>query len=248
VQNKNHAYRLQEPILVLTGAGISAESGIPTFRGKDGLWKQYRAQDLATPQAFDKNPQLVWQFYDWRRQVISSCKPNPAHLILMKMEQVFSEFLILTQNVDGLHFQAGNKQVLELHGSIWALKCITCDHRWTDREVPLPELPPRCPSCNGLARPDVVWFGESLKPWIMKKAEEASRSSKTMLVIGTSALVQPANLLPLIAKGAGSHLIEFNLEPTSLSPYADGCHFGPAGKTLPLWWNKFNHPSEGFLL
>jgi NAD-dependent deacetylase len=231
--------RLREPIIALTGSGISAESGIPTFRGEGGLWKEYKAVDLATPKAFNQDPTLVWEFYDWRRQIISSSEPNPAHQVLNKVEQATPDFHIITQNVDGLHSQAGNTSIVELHGSIWTLICMSCGRKWKDRQAPLPVLPPHCPSCNGLARPGVVWFGEMLDHAVLELAEKIVRDAGTVLVIGTSAVVQPANLLPIIAQEAGAYVIEFNLEPTPLSPYVDECHYGPAGITLPLWWKDF---------
>jgi NAD-dependent deacetylase len=227
------------PIVVLTGAGISAESGVPTFRGDEGLWKEYRAEELATPDAFQHDSLLVWQFYDWRREVVAGCKPNPAHRMLAQIEQTSQDFSLITQNVDGLHFRAGNEHVIELHGSLWKLKCTSCGERWEDRQVPLPKLPPLCPSCKGLARPDVVWFGERLQEKILQSAEQLAKQARTMLVIGTSALVQPASLLPFRAQNAGARLIEFNLQFTSLSPYVDETILGPAGQTLPKWWSYF---------
>ena len=245
MKNKNNSINHLKPIVALTGAGISAESGVPTFRGEHGLWKQYRAQDLATPEAFQRDPHLVWEFYDWRRQVVANCKPNPAHITLADIEQSTREFSIITQNVDGLHSKAGNEVLLELHGSLWELKCTMCGRRWYDHQVPLPELPPRCHTCAGLARPDVVWFGEMLNQSILDEAENAARNARTMLVIGTSALVQPASLLPLIARNAGAHVIEFNLEPTHLTPHVHESIYGPAGKMLPIWWKKNNRDIKG---
>lgn len=228
-----------EPIVVLTGAGVSAESGIPTFRGAQGLWREYRAEALATPEAFENDPNLVWQFYDWRRQLIAGCSPNPAHQTLSRIEQSVSDFNLITQNVDGLHVQAGNTHVIELHGSLWTLKCSNCGRRWDDHQVPLSQLPPKCPSCDGLARPDVVWFGEMLNTRLLVRAENVTKRARTMLVIGTSALVQPASHLPLLARNGGAKVIEFNLEPTTLTSYVDESIFGPAGETLPIWWNKY---------
>jgi NAD-dependent deacetylase len=239
IQLKGNFLKLLEPIVALTGAGISAESGIPTFRGDEGLWRKYRAEELATPEAFHNDPLLVWQFYDWRRQLVVDCSPNPAHLTIAHMQQSVREFSLITQNVDGLHFRAGNRHVVELHGSLWRLKCTSCGNRWKDHQVPLPMLPPYCPSCKGLARPDVVWFGEMLATDILQRAEQIATNAATMLVIGTSALIQPACLLPLIAKKAGAKVIEFNLQTTSLSPYADETIVGPAGQTLPKWWKQY---------
>jgi NAD-dependent deacetylase len=233
-----------EPLVVLTGAGISAESGIPTFRGDHGLWREFRAEALATPEAFQKDPELVWEFYDWRRQIVTCCSPNPAYQILIQIEQSIQSFNVITQNVDGFHALAGNKHVIELHGSLWDLKCTTCGSKWRDLQVPLPQLPPQCPTCNGLARPDVVWFGESLDPLKLSNAHRSATNARTMLVIGTSALVQPASLIPLLAKDAGARVIEFNLEPTTLTPYVDENILGPVGQTLPAWWNQILENSE----
>ena len=227
-----------QPLVVLTGAGISAESGIPTFRGEKGLWREFRPEQLATPTAFQNDPHLVWEFYDWRRQTAASCSPNPAHLILAKIERSLTETCVITQNVDGFHIRAGNTNVIELHGSLWKMKCTYCESEWEDQQVPLPVIPPRCPTCNGVVRPGVVWFGEPLDPITLTEAHQLAANARTMLVIGTSALVQPASLIPLIAKNAGAQVIEFNLEPTALTPHIDESIFGLAGRTLPAWWEQ----------
>ena len=150
-------------VAVLTGAGVSAESGVPTFRGEGGLWRNYRAEDLATPHAFRRDPGLVWEWYDWRRGLIGACQPNAAHRVLVEMAPTFDDFTLVTQNVDGLHALAGSVKPVELHGNLWGMRCTAgCRPPWEDRTVPLPELPPGCPSCGALVRPDVVWFGESI--------------------------------------------------------------------------------------
>ena len=179
-----------QSVAVLTGAGISAESGIPTFRGAGGLWNHYRAEDLATPEAFARDPRLVWEWYNWRRETIAKAAPNPAHLALVKLERAKPSFTLITQNVDGLHNLAGSGRVLKLHGDIWRMRCTDCGSNWPDRRVPLPKLPPHC-ACGGLARPGVVWFGEPLPPGMMNEAEHAVASSEVFLVIGTSAVVYP---------------------------------------------------------
>lgn len=225
-------------IVALSGSGISAASGVPTFRGKDGLWENHRAQDLATSDAFGRDPELVWRFYSWRRQLVRGCRPNRAHALLAEVERVVPEFTLITQNVDGLHQRAGNKNVIELHGSLWEMKCSQCGERWKDLAVPLEVFPPSCPRCDSLARPDVVWFGEALNPEVLQLAWEASEAASTMLVVGTSALVQPAASLPLAAKRAGARLLEFNLERTPLTPQADQFLRGPASETLPRWWSE----------
>src|SRR5579863_1032033 len=163
-------------IAVLTGAGISAESGVPTFRGAGGMWKQFRAEDLATPQAFRRDPRLCWEWYDWRRSLLAKVQPNPGHSALAELERRATRFTLITQNVDGLHQQAGSKAVLEIHGSIWKLRCTACRAEWLDRTVPLALLP-RC-ECGGVARPGVVWFGENLNPEVWDTAEQATRLSE----------------------------------------------------------------------
>ncbi len=224
--------REAQNLAVLTGAGVSAESGVPTFRGSDGLWKKYRATDLATPEAFKKDPELVWEFYNWRRELIGKVKPNPAHYALAELERKKSDFILITQNVDGLHLAAGSKNVLEIHGSIWRVKCTKCEFQAEDRRVPLPKLP-TCPQCGALLRPAVVWFGEALDFHILEKAFQASKECDLMLVIGTSAMVHPAASLSLEAKSGGARVIEINLEETPQTPYLDLTILGKAGEILP---------------
>lgn len=223
------------PVVVLTGAGISAESGVPTFRGPDGLWRSFRAEDLATPEAFARDPVLVWEWYDWRRQRIAACRPNPAHRVLAEMEAVLPDFILITQNVDGLHQAAGNRQVLELHGNIWRMRCTRCGQVGEDRRVPLPEIPPRCP-CGGLLRPDVVWFGEPLPLAALESAWRAAERARIMLIVGTSALVQPAASLPVVAHRNGAYLVEVNVTDTPITSIVDEVLRGPAGEVLPRWW------------
>lgn len=235
----------QLPITALTGAGISAESGVPTFRGKDGLWRNYNAQELATPEAFRRNPALVWEWYAWRRELIAACQPNPAHRTLVEIEEMLGDFTVITQNVDGLHQAAGSEEVIELHGSIWRLRCTQCGDLREDRRVPLPRLPPRCHICGGLLRPDVVWFGESLRAQVLDAAWTAAAQCKTMLVIGTSAVVEPAASLPLVARRAGARLLDFNPDPTPVSGHADQVFREPAGEALPRWWAGVQRESRG---
>ena len=219
-------------VAVLTGAGISAESGVPTFRGKDGLWKHHRAVDLATPQAFDKDPSLVWGFYSWRRKLINGVRPNPAHIALAELEQSDIELTLITQNVDGLHIQAGSRNVVEIHGSIWSLRCTRCGDITHNREIQLPELP-QCDHCGGLLRPNVVWFGESLDAEVLGKAISATENCEVMLVIGTSAVVQPAASLAMHAGKGKAFTAEVNLERTIQSNQMDAVLTGPAGELLP---------------
>lgn len=219
-------------IAVLTGAGISAESGIPTFRGAGGLWKQFRVEDLATPEAFRRDPQLCWEWYDWRRGIISKIKPNAGHYALADLEQRGGGFTLITQNVDGLHAAAGTQALLEIHGSIWKLRCTECASEWLDRTVPLALLP-RCPACGGLARPGVVWFGENLDAKIWAAAEQAVSTCDVFLVVGTSALVYPAAGLVPLARSLHANIIEVNLEPTPVSGMVDIALTGPSGSILP---------------
>jgi NAD-dependent deacetylase len=221
-----------EQVVALTGAGISAESGVPTFRGADGLWKNHRATDLATPQAFSKDPQLVWKFYNWRRTLLSRVTYNSAHKALVDLEAKVSHFTLVTQNVDGLHLLAGSKNVLEIHGNIWKVRCTRCQVVTLDRSTDLGELP-RCQECGGLLRPHVVWFGEALDHNLLQRAIEASRNCQVMLVIGTSAIVQPAASLALEAKGSGAMVVEINLERTPQSDYMDFMLLGKAGDIVP---------------
>jgi NAD-dependent deacetylase len=227
-------------VAVLTGAGISAESGVPTFRGEGGLWHNYRAEDLATPSAFRNNPQLVWEWYDWRRGLISACQPNAAHRTLAEMERQFDKFVLITQNVDGLHQLAGSQHLIELHGNIWTMRCtMGCRSPWEERVVPLPELPPHCPACGALARPDVVWFGESLPSEALDGAYATAQSCQMMLVIGTSALVQPAASLPVMAIQSGAYVVEINPRPTQISDAVDESIRKPAAVALPDWWRTW---------
>lgn len=221
-----------ERVIVLTGAGISAESGVPTFRGEDGLWQGFRATDLATPQAFARDPKLVWNFYNWRRQLLAPLQPNPAHTALVTLEEKIPHFSLITQNIDDLHRKAGSKNLIEMHGNIWIVRCTRCQEVTRNEEVPLPELP-SCPECGGLLRPQVVWFGEQLDPDILERAFAATRSCDTMLVVGTSAVVQPAASLAIIAKEQGARVVEVNLEPTVYTHQLDLALQGKAGELLP---------------
>jgi NAD-dependent deacetylase len=221
-------------IAVLTGAGISAESGIPTFRGADGLWKTFRAEELATPQAFSRDPALVWEWYDWRRSIIASKEPNAGHRTLARWESYFPYFVLITQNVDGLHRRAGSQNLLELHGNIWEVRCTREGTITENHESPLKPIPPLCPACGAMLRPNVVWFGESLPAETLEEAYAASASCDLMFVIGTSAFVQPAASLPLLAAERGVPVVEVNPEPTPLTSRTNIFFQGRAGDILPL--------------
>jgi len=223
-----------ERLAVLTGAGISAESGIPTFRGEEGLWKKYRAEDLATPEAFARDPELIWEWYDWRRGIFASKKPNPGHLVLAEWERIFPSLALITQNIDGLHKRAGSENIIELHGNAWKLRCTEESTVSENYDVPLKENPPLCAACGALLRPHVVWFGEMLDSDIIHKASLLSSTCDAMLVIGTSAVVQPAASLPFSALNRGAKVIEVNPMPTPLTSYADLSFRGKSGEILPL--------------
>lgn len=220
-------------LVVLTGAGVSSESGVPTFRGKDGLWRNFRAEELATPEAFARNPRIVWEWYAWRMSLIAPLKPNPVHQAIAELEEKIPDFLLVTQNIDGLHRMAGSRRLVELHGSIWGRRCIECGFRIETREVPV-ILPPRCESCRGIMRPDVVWFGEEIPMKTLSLALEAVNACDVMIVAGTSGVVQPAASFAIMAGNHGAFVLEVNLERTPLSDVANVVLLGRAGEIVPL--------------
>ncbi len=217
-------------VAVLTGAGVSAESGVPTFRGKDGLWRRYSPQELATPQAFARDPKLVWEWYDWRRGLIAPLEPNPAHRFIARLEGEVPDFLLITQNIDGLHEKAGSRKLVELHGNIWKVRCTREGTVKEDRRVPLPEIPPKCENCGALLRPHVVWFGESLPVDALEEAMGAAEECDLFLVVGTSGVVYPAASLPQVARSRGALVVEINPEETPLTPLATWSLRGKAGE------------------
>jgi NAD-dependent deacetylase len=219
-------------IAVLTGAGISAESGIPTFRGAEGLWRQFKPEDLATPRAFSRDPKLVWEWYDWRRGLIAAAEPNAGHRALAELEFRTKEFALITQNVDGLHDCAGSRNILKVHGDIWIQRCTVCEEEREERRTPLSEIPPYC-TCGGIERPGVVWFGEALPEQILACAQQAALSAEVFLVIGTSALVYPAAGLAGLAKSGGAKVIEINIADSAVSNWVDHSLRGPAAEILP---------------
>ena len=222
--------RKAEKIVFVTGAGISQESGIPTFRGKDGLWRKYDPMKLATIDAFYEDPKLVWEWYEERRNNILNAKPNPGHVTIAELEK-YRQVSVLTQNIDGLHQRAGSKNVYELHGSIITIKCTVCDFK--DKMVSaFSTLPPLC-KCGNMLRPDVVWFGEALPQDVWEAAIEKASTCDTMIIAGTSLAVSPANLLPVYAKQNGATMIEVNIEQTQMSSQMDLSLREPAAKALP---------------
>ena len=224
-------------VTVLTGAGVSAASGVPTFRGSDGLWKNFRPESLATAEAFGRDPSLVWEWYAWRRFRIASCEPNPAHRALAEWSKRLSHFRLITQNVDGLHERAGTLNTIRLHGSIWEVSCWQgCDaspKRWVDERTTFDELPPRCPYCGGLIRPGVVWFGETLETRVVTEAMNATKCD-VFLTIGTSAVVYPAAGFLEQAKARGAYTVEINPEATPATRMVDLALAGGAETVLPL--------------
>lgn len=236
IEISSHPISLQDLscVVALTGAGVSAESGIPTFRGVGGYWSKFRPEDLATPQAFNENPAEVWKWYLYRRELIANAQPNAGHLALVDLEQVLEpNFYLITQNVDGLHHRAGNKRVIELHGDIFINRCASCYKRSSDDTLNFIELPPKCPFCGGPVRPGVVWFGENLDITTIEDAFRVSREATLFLVIGTSAIVHPAASLPLAALENQAKIIEINVEETPISSIAALVLRYPSAKALP---------------
>lgn len=217
---------------LLTGAGISVESGVPAFRGEDGLWKKFRPEELANFQAFVRNPDLVWEWYQYRRCIIENTSPNPGHYAIAEMEKHHQNFTLITQNVDNLHIRAGSRNVHELHGNIMRNYCIDCGKFAHEVESLQSGRVPRC-ACGGLIRPDVVWFGELLpeEPW--RAGVRSAESAQVFFAVGTSAVVYPAAEIPRIAKRSGAYLVEINIERTELSPFADEVLIGKSGEILP---------------
>jgi NAD-dependent deacetylase len=221
-----------EFLLVITGAGISHESGIPTFRGNDGLWQNYRAEELATLEAFERDPIAVWKWYDYRRGIIGKAEPNPGHRAIKELETIFDNSLLITQNVDGLHGRAGNSRMVEIHGNLWRVRCVREGKTSTLMEVPLSAIPPRC-ECGALFRPDVVWFGESLSSTELEQAFRAVEVCDTLIVVGTSGIVYPVASFPETVKHNGGFVIEINTESTPISAIADISIYGKSGDVLP---------------
>jgi NAD-dependent deacetylase len=230
-------------VVAFTGAGVSAESGVPTFRGTDGIWKKFKPEDLANVDAFMRNPELVWEWYAHRKRIMASIEPNAGHRALVEMEQLFESVSIVTQNIDNLHRRAGSTRVFELHGNIERNYCIKCGARYTNEDVLNRSGVPVCNQlrtsgaarglCGGLIRPDVVWFGEMLPEEEWDGAVKAAESSDVFLCIGTSGVVYPAASIPQMAKKEGAFLVEINPEPTPITDITDEFLQGPSGVILP---------------
>lgn len=220
-------------IVAFTGAGISAESGVPTFRGPDGIWGKMRPEELASMEGFLRNPSLVWEWYAHRKKIIAEIAPNAGHAALVRMEKLFSSVAVITQNIDNLHRRAGSTTVFELHGNIERNYCMECGTNASNTEVLAARGVPVCPKCGGMIRPDVVWFGEMLPEEEWENAVHASEAADVFFSIGTSAVVYPAASLPLLARQSGAYLVEINPEPTPLTPKADEFLQGPSGTILP---------------
>jgi NAD-dependent deacetylase len=226
-------------VAVLTGAGISQESNIETFRDPDGLWTAVDPDEVATPGAFGRDPVKVWSFHANIRETIARARPNAAHRVVAAMEERFRKVTVITQNIDNLHQEAGSSRVVELHGNAWGMRCTREDRRWIDRRVPLDTIPPLC-QCGAMARPDVVWFGEPLPGEALESAIDAATSCDVILVIGTSVTVQPAASLPFAARDAGARVLEFNMGTTPLTEYAHASFRGPSGEVLSRLWSDFS--------
>lgn len=224
--------RHTKSLLVITGAGISAESGIPTFRGNDGLWQNYRAEELATPWAFERDPVTVWKWYDWRRGIIGKTEPNAGHLAIKRLEEIFPNFFLITQNVDGLHGRTGIKNIVEIHGNLWKVRCTRDNRTSMLMDIPLKTIPPVC-ECGNILRPDVVWFGESIPSEALQTSYNVMSLCDTLMVVGTSGVVYPVASFPETVKGNGGFVIEVNLEPTPITQAADVSLFGKLGDILP---------------
>ena len=222
-----------ESICVLTDAGISAESGVDTFRGSKGLWSKLKPEELANFDAFMRNPEMVWEWYHYRKTIIHHVQPNPAHVALAHLQQCVRDFTLITQNIDNLHSRAGSTHVLELHGNIERSYCITCGKFFPQVEVSMENKVPRCSSCNGIIRPDIVWFGEMLPEGVFENATDAAGRCELFFSIGTSAVVYPAASLPMIARKCGAYVVEINTEKTDLSPKVHESLLGKAGEIMP---------------
>ena len=226
-------------VLVFSGAGVSAESGVPTFRGEGGLWKEFRAEDLATPSAFARDARVVWEWYGWRRGLVARCRPNAAHRAIAA-RQALGRCVVVTQNVDGLHAQASaspdSDDILELHGSLYRVRCTGCGFKAAHREpidARTRQSCPHCPACGQLLRPDIVWFGEALPEGALETAFARAAAAEACLVVGTSGRVEPAASIPRVAAQGGAYVVVVNPEPTPLDHFADAVIRGSAAEFVP---------------
>lgn len=226
-----------ESIVFFTGAGVSAESGIPTFRGKEGLWNKFKPEELANFDAFMRNPELVWEWYNYRRKIVHDAQPNAAHLTIAEMQNHFKDVTVVTQNVDNLHRRAGSKKIFELHGNIEKNYCINCKKDFNE-ELDFSSGVPKC-ECGGLIRPGVVWFGEFLPEDQFRGGELAAMKADAFFVVGTSAVVYPAAGLVYTAKASGAVIVEVNLEETEISSSVNYSYFGKAGEILPKIFEQY---------
>jgi len=224
-------------VVFFTGAGISAESGISTFRGKNGIWNKLKPEELANFNAFMKNPDMVWEWYNHRKKIIHESEPNPAHLTIAEMQKHFDDVTVVTQNIDNLHRRAGSNKIYELHGNIERNYCVKCK-KFYNEELDFSEGVPKC-DCGGLIRPDVVWFGEFLPQDQFKAGEEAAMNADIFFIVGTSAVVYPAAGLVYTAKQSGAVLVEINIKATEVSAFVDYSFLGKAGEILPEILNKY---------
>lgn len=225
-------------ITFLTGAGISSESGIPTFRGEKGLWEEFDIEKYATLDGFDRDPKAVWEWYDMRRTQAKECKPNKAHETIAKLEQAGYDVVVITQNIDNLHRDAGSENIIELHGNLWFVRCTRYCGIWEDRTAPFPDLPPVC-ACGAMLRPHVVWFGENLDESILAGAFMRVSNTDLCVVVGTSGLIYPAAGMAEMALNEGAHVVELNLEETPITQMAHESHFGKAGEILPNLFGEY---------
>lgn len=236
-----------EAVTAFTGAGVSAESGVPTFRGNEGLWKKFKPEELANLSAFMKNPALVWEWYRERKTILAGVQPNAGHVALAELEKLCPRFTLITQNIDNLHRRAGSGRVFELHGNIERNYCMSCGAQFAGEMLPGAGGIPRCdrPGCGGTVRPDVVWFGEMLPEDAWDQSVRASALADVFLSVGTSGVVYPAASLPLTAKHQGAFLVEINPEPTPLTPSTDLFLQGPSGEILPAIVEQMRKEREG---
>lgn len=228
-------------VVVLSGAGVSVESGVPIFRGKGSMWEIPEARKLASRAGLPWNTKETWEYYEWRRRLVSQCKPNAAHYTIFELGNYFEDFCLITQNVDGLHARAGSKNILELHGNMWRGRCAECGRIVSLLETPLRSLPPYC-LCGYALRPDVVQFGEPIDPKVLNAAFTASKKAELFLVVGTSGIVSPASKMPIIALENNAKVVEVNPDPTVLTPYMSLSIRGKAAEVLPQFWKGLVNP------